>query len=69
MKPTGTDPAVFLRGSADGQLLIGGICRRGAASPRPAARPLFVYDNNIVGAQLARFRAAMPDGLAHIIIP
>ena len=26
--------------------------------------PLFVYDNNIVGAQIARLRAAMPDGLA-----
>ena len=26
--------------------------------------PLFVYDNNIVGAQIARFKGAMPDGIA-----
>jgi diaminopimelate decarboxylase len=26
--------------------------------------PLFVYDNNIVGSQIAALRAAMPDGLA-----
>src|SRR3954452_15079696 len=26
--------------------------------------PLFVYDNNIVGGQIAQLRAAMPDGLA-----
>ena len=26
--------------------------------------PLFVYDNNIVGAQVARFKGAMADGVA-----
>src|SRR5205809_7742485 len=26
--------------------------------------PLFVYDNNIVGSQIAALKAAMPDGLA-----
>jgi diaminopimelate decarboxylase len=29
-----------------------------------AGTPLFVYDNNIAGGQVARFRAAMPDGVA-----
>jgi diaminopimelate decarboxylase len=62
MKPMGAIPPYFAADSS-GQLAIGG---------RPAEElveeaggtPLFVYDNNIVGTQIARLRAAMPDGLA-----
>src|SRR3954454_18098089 len=62
MKPTGPIPPHF-SASEDGQLMIGGqpvddlIAEAGGT-------PLFVYDNNIVGAQIAKLRAAMPDGLA-----
>ena len=63
MKPSGPIPSYFAA-DGDGRLLIGDMHRRGAGRRKPAARRLFVYDNDIVGAQLARFRAAMPDGLA-----
>src|SRR3954451_14820694 len=62
MKPTGPIPPHF-SASEDGQLMIGGqpvdelIAEAGGT-------PLFVYDNNIIGGQIARLRAAMPDGLA-----
>ena len=62
MKPTGPIPPYF-SGSDDGQLLIGGY-------PVPellaeaGGTPLFVYDNNIVGSQIARFKGAMADGVA-----
>jgi diaminopimelate decarboxylase len=62
MKPTGTIPPYFAT-SDDGQLVIGGspvseiIAEAGGT-------PLFVYDNNIVGAQVARFQAAMTSGIA-----
>src|SRR5947208_9365716 len=62
MKPSGPIPPYFST-SEDGQLMIGG---------RPAEElvaevggtPLFAYDNNIVGSQIAALRAAMPDGLS-----
>lgn len=61
MKAMGAIPPYFAADSS-GQLLIGG---------RPAEElveeaggtPLFVYDNNIAGTQIARFRAAMPGGV------
>jgi diaminopimelate decarboxylase len=62
MKPTGTIPPYFAT-SDDDQLVIGGspvseiIAEAGGT-------PLFVYDNNIVGAQVARFQAAMTSGIA-----
>jgi diaminopimelate decarboxylase len=62
MKPIGPIPPYFAA-SDDGQLTVGG---------RPAEElveasggtPLIAYDNNIIGGQIARLRAAMPDGLA-----
>src|SRR3982751_3901741 len=62
MKPTGPIPPHF-SASEDGQLMIGGqpvdelIAEAGGT-------PLFVYDNNIIGGQIAAVRAGMPDGLA-----
>jgi diaminopimelate decarboxylase len=62
MKPTGPIPQYFSADEA-GQLLIGNIpC--GELIAEAGGTPLFVYDNNIVGAQVARFRAAMPSGVA-----
>ena len=62
MKPTGPIPPYF---SADesGQLLVGNIPAEELVT-EAGGTPLFVYDNNIVGAQVARFRAAMPSGVA-----
>jgi diaminopimelate decarboxylase len=62
MKPTGPIPPYF---SADegGQLLIGNIPAEELVA-EAGGTPLFVYDNNIVGAQVARFRAAMASGVA-----
>lgn len=62
MKPSGPIPDGFGRDAA-GQLLIGG---------RPASdlveeaggTPLFAYDRSLVGRQIARFRAAMPDNIS-----
>lgn len=62
MKPTGPIPTYF-GAAADGQLLIGGI-PVGELVEQAGGTPLFVYDNNIVGAQIAALKAAMPDGLA-----
>ena len=62
MKPTGPIPPYF-SADDDGQLLIGG-CTAEELVAEAGGTPLFVYDNNIVGAQIARLRAAMPDGLA-----
>ncbi len=61
MKTMGPIPSGFA--AADGSLAIGG---------EPAERlveaaggtPLFAYDRDIAGRQIARFRAAMPDGIA-----
>ena len=62
MKGMGPIPPHFAVDS-DGQLAIGG---RGAEDivSEAGGTPLFVYDNNIVGTQIARFRAAMPSGVA-----
>jgi diaminopimelate decarboxylase len=62
MKPSGPIPPYFSAG-ADGQLLIGNVPAEESVA-EAGGTPLFVYDNNIVGAQIARLRAAMPDGLA-----
>ena len=62
MKAMGPIPSGFAA-APDGSLAIGG---------EPAERlveaaggtPLFVYDRDLIGRQIARFRAAMPDGVA-----
>ena len=62
MKPSGPIPPYF-SAAENGQLLIGNIPVEELIE-EAGGTPLFVYDNNIVGAQIARLRAAMPDGLA-----
>ena len=62
MKPTGPIPPYF-DAAADGQLLIGGA-RADELIGEAGGTPLFVYDNNIVGGNIAALKAAMPDGLA-----
>lgn len=62
MKPTGPIPPYFSAGAA-GALQIGDIPVEQLVS-EAGGTPLFVYDNNIIGGQIARLRAAMPDGLA-----
>jgi len=62
MKPSGPIPPYFCAGD-DGRLLIGGSPVDELVA-EAGGTPLFVYDNNIVGSQLARLKAAMPDGLA-----
>jgi len=62
MKPTGPIPPHF-SASEDGQLMIGGYAV-GELIADAGRTPLFVYDNNIIGGQIAALRAAMPDGLA-----
>jgi len=62
MKPTGTIPPYFAT-SDDGQLVIGGSSVSEIIA-EAGGTPLFVYDNNIVGAQVARFQAAMTSGIA-----
>lgn len=61
MKPTGPIPPHF---SADenGQLLVGGVTAEDIVA-QAGGTPVFAYDNNIVGAQIARFKGAMPDGI------
>ena len=61
MKAMGAIPAGF-ETSADGVLMIGGHDAR-ALVAKAGSTPLFVYDNNLVGAKIALFRAALPDGL------
>ena len=61
MKAMGPIPADFAPGD-DAALRIGGWSAEELIS-QAGGTPLFVYDNNIVGRQVARFRAAMPDGL------
>ena len=48
--------------SADGVLMVGGHDVRTLVD-HARSTPLFVYDNNLIGAKLALFRAALPDGL------
>ena len=62
MKEMGAIPAVFIVGD-DAVLRIGGWSADELIG-QAGGTPLFVYENNIVGGQIARFRAAMPDGLA-----
>ena len=62
MKPSGPIPPYF-SANDDGQLLIGNVPADELVA-EAGGTPLFVYDNNIVGAQIASLRAAMPDGLA-----
>jgi diaminopimelate decarboxylase len=62
MKPTGPIPPYFSANS-DGQLLIGGVAAEEIVA-EAGGTPVFAYDNNIVGGQIAQLRAAMPDGLA-----
>src|SRR5438034_11501504 len=62
MKPTGPIPHHF-GASESGQLLIGCYLAEELVA-EAGGTPLFVYDNNIVGAQVARFKGAMADGIA-----
>jgi len=62
VKPTGPIPPCF-NADESGHLLIGGS-RAGDLVAEAGGTPLFVYDNNIVGAQIARFKGAMADGVA-----
>lgn len=62
MKPFGPIPPYFSTGD-DGQLMIGGRAA-GDLVEEAGGTPLFAYDNNIIGGQIARLKAAMPDGLA-----
>lgn len=62
MKPTGPIPPYF-SANADHQLMIGNAPVEELIA-EAGGTPLFVYDNNIVGSQLAKLKAAMPDGLA-----
>jgi diaminopimelate decarboxylase len=61
VKPIGPIPPYFA--ASDGQLLIGGVPAEELVA-EAGGTPLFVYDNNIVGAQIARFKGAMADGVA-----
>lgn len=61
MKPSGPIPHHFTANEA-GQLLIGGYTAEDLVA-EAGGTPLFVYDNNIVGAQVARFKGAMADGI------
>lgn len=62
MKPSGPIPPYFSAAS-NGELQIGNIPVEELVA-EAGGTPLFVYDNNIIGGQIARLRAAMPDGLA-----
>jgi diaminopimelate decarboxylase len=61
VKPAGPIPSHFTAGDS-GQLLIGGYSPDELVA-EAGGTPLFVYDNNIVGAQVARFKGAMTDGI------
>src|SRR5574338_164680 len=62
MKPMGAIPPYFTADET-GQLLIGGRAAEELVE-EAGGTPLFAYDNNIVGTQIAKIRAAMPDGIA-----
>ena len=62
MKGMGPIPRGFEAG-ANGRLMIGGHDVEDIADEAKAT-PLFVYDNNLVGAKIASFRACMPSGVA-----
>ena len=61
MKAMGAIPGGF-EANADGVLTIGGHDARSLVA-KAGSTPLFVYDNNLIGARIALFRAALPDGL------
>ena len=61
MKAMGAIPAGYDT-SADGVLMIGGRDVRSLVD-EAGSTPLFVYDNNLIGAKIALFRAALPDGI------
>ena len=62
MKPTGPIPPHF-SATQDGLLMIGGRPADELVA-KAGGTPLFVYENNIVGAQIARFKGAMADGIS-----
>ncbi|MEO7411015.1 MAG: pyridoxal-dependent decarboxylase, exosortase A system-associated [Sphingomicrobium sp.] len=62
MKPSGPIPHWF-EPAEDGILRVGGYSADELVA-EAGGTPLFAYDNNIVGAQIARFKGAMPDGVA-----
>lgn len=59
MKAMGAIPAGF-EANGDGVLAIGGHDVRRLVDE---GTPLFVYDNDLIGARIALFRAALPDGV------
>src|SRR6476469_10485220 len=61
MKQAGPIPP-YLAASETGQLMIGGHLAEELVG-EAGGTPLFVYDNNIVGSQVARFKGAMADGI------
>lgn len=61
MKAMGAIPAGF-EANGDGALAIGGHDVR-ALVESAGGTPLFVYDNDLIGARIALFRAALPDGI------
>jgi len=61
MKAMGAIPGGF-EASAEGLLMIGGHDAHRLVD-QAGGTPLFVYDNNLIGAKIALFRAALPDGL------
>ena len=61
MKAMGAIPSGF-EANAEGALMIGGYDARWLVD-KAKGTPLFVYDNNLIGARIALFRAALPDGL------
>jgi len=61
VKPNGPIPSHFA--SNNGQLLIGGVPVDELVA-EAGGTPLFAYDNEIVGSQVARFKGAMADGIA-----
>ena len=61
MKAMGPVPAAFK--AENGRLLIGGRTVDDLVN-EAGGTPLFAYDKAIAGRQIARFRAAMPDGVA-----
>ncbi len=61
MKAMGAIPGGF-EANVEGGLMIGGHDARGLVD-KAKGTPLFVYDNNLIGAKIALFRAALPDGL------
>ena len=62
MKPNGPAPAWF-SADAEGRLTIGAQdCE--SLVEEAGGTPLFAYDNELVGRQIATFRAVMPDGIA-----